>query len=91
MGLVKNDGYTIKGVKITPAYAKLTRVYMENGNNASAYFGLSNSRENLNNGDMLDEIHFSCEIDKVQDKVFNEIYTKAKAEIFNGWTDDIVK
>ena len=29
MELVKNDGYTIKGVKITPSYAKLTRVYME--------------------------------------------------------------
>lgn len=89
MGLIKNDGYTIKGVKITPAYAKLTRVYMENGNNASAYFGLSNNRENLNNGDMLDEIPFSCEIDKVQDKVFNEIYTKAKAELFPDWQDDI--
>lgn len=38
MGLVKNDGYTIKGVKITPAYAKLTRVYMENRNRGKINF-----------------------------------------------------
>lgn len=91
MGLIKNDGYTIKGVKITPAYAKITRVYMENGNNANAYFGLSNNRENLNNGDILEEIPFNCEIDKAQDKIFNEIYTKAKEEIFTDWQDDITK
>ena len=38
MGLVKNDGYTIKGVKITPAYAKLTRVYMVLGNRGKINF-----------------------------------------------------
>lgn len=91
MGLIKNNGTTIKGVNVTPAYAKITRLYLENGNNATAYFGLSNSRENLENGEILDEVQFSCEINKIEDKIFNEVYTKAKAEIFNNWADDIVK
>lgn len=91
MGLIKTDGYLVKGVEIKPAYTKITRVYLENGNNAVAYFGLSNNRENLNNGEILEEISFNCEIDKKQDKIFNEIYIKAKEQIFNGWEDDIVK
>lgn len=91
MGLIKNNGTTIKGVNVTPAYAKITRLYLENGNNATAYFGLSNSRENLENEEILDEVQFSCEINKIEDKIFNEVYTKAKAEIFSDWTDDIVK
>lgn len=90
MGLIKTDGYLVKGVEIKPAYTKIIRVYLENGNNAVAYFGLSNNRENLNNGNVLEEISFSCEIDKAQDKIFNEIYTKAKIDIFNNWEDDIV-
>ena len=91
MGLIKNNGTIIKGVNVTPVYAKITRLYLENGNNATAYFGLSNSRENLENEEILDEIQFSCEINKVEDKIFNEVYTKAKAEIFSDWIDDIVK
>ena len=43
------------------------------------------------NEEILDEVQFSCEINKVEDKIFNEVYTKAKAEIFSDWTDDIVK
>ena len=91
MGLINNNGTTIKGILIKPSYAKITRLYLENGNNATAYFGLSNSRENLENEEILDEVQFSCEINKVEDKIFNEVYTKAKSEIFSGWTDDIVK
>ena len=91
MGLINNNGTTIKGVNVTPAYAKITRLYLENGNNATAYFGLSDSRENLENEEILDEVQFSCEINKIEDKIFNEVYTKAKAEIFSDWTDDIVK
>ena len=91
MGLINNNGTTIKGVNVTPVYAKITRLYLENGNNATAYFGLSNSRKNLENEEILDEVQFSCEINKIEDKIFNEVYTKAKAEIFSDWTDDIVK
>ena len=89
MGLIKNDGFNVKGVQIAPAYAKINRVYLENGNNAVAYFGISNSRENLEEGNMLEEINFNCEIDKKQDKIFNEIYVKAKEELFKDWQDDI--
>ena len=91
MGLIKIDGYLVKGVKITPAYSKITRVYMENGNTANAYFGLSNTRENLENGEVLDEISFTCEVDKKEDRIFNEIYSKAKEELFADWEDDIVE
>ena len=90
MGLIKKDGYLVKGVEIKPAYTKITRMYLENKNNAVAYFGISNNRENLNDGKILEEIAFNCEIDKKQDKIFTEIYIKAKEELFADWKDDIV-
>jgi hypothetical protein len=89
MGLIKQDGYIVNGVLITPAYAKITRLYNQNGNDTVAYFGISNTRENLEENAPLEEIAFSCEIDKKQDKIFNEVYTKAKEELFEDWEDDI--
>lgn len=88
MGLIK-DKTVVKNVEISPAYAKIIRLYNENGNNVVAYFGISNSRENLNNNEVLEEIGFNCEIDKSADKIFNEVYTKAKEELFADWEDDI--
>lgn len=89
MGLIKQDGYIVNGVLITPAYAKIVRLYNEKDNNFTAFFGISNSRENIDENKPLEEIIFNCEVDKKEDKIFKEIYTKAKEKLFENWEDDI--
>ena len=91
MGLIKTSGYDVRGILIKPAYAKITRLYNENNDNVVAYFGISNTRENLESSTPIEEIQFNCTIDKKEDKVFNEVYTKAKQELFTEWEDDIVE
>ena len=90
MGLIKNDGYNLKGVNITPAYTKITKIFIAD-TMAKAYFGISNSRENLEANTPIDEIYYECEINRKNDEVFKDVYTKAKQDIFTGWQDDIVK
>lgn len=89
MGLIKRNGYEVKGVTIPQAYAKINRLYMENGNHARVYFGISSDRENLNNGLSLEEVSYECLIDK-NGKVYEQIYNLAKTDLFEGWEDDIV-
>lgn len=90
MGLIKNDGYNLKGVIITPCYAKITKLFVDN-TIARTYFGISNSRENLEVNTPIDEIYYECEVNRKNDEVFKDVYTKAKQDIFTGWQDDIVK
>lgn len=88
MGLIKRDGYIIKGVDLTPAYAKIMRIYLGSCGNASAVFGISTTRDNLNQGEVLAEINFDCTVDK-DAKIYEEIYDQAKVDIFPNWEDDI--
>ena len=88
MGLIKNDGYNLKGVTITPAYAKITKLFVDNAI-ARAYFGISNSRENLEANTPIDEIYYECKINRSNDEIFKDIYTNAKEDLFNNWQDDI--
>lgn len=88
MGL-KNDGYNLKGVNITPCYAKITKLFVDN-TMTRAYFGISNTRENLEANEPIDEIYYECEINRSNDEVFKDVYTKAKQDIFINWQDDIV-
>ena len=90
MGLIKRDGYTIKGVDLIPAYAKIMRIYLGSGGNASAVFGISTNRENLNEGKILAELPFDCYIDK-SEKIYSEIYEQSKETLFKDWEDDIIK
>lgn len=89
MGLIKRNGYNVKGVNLTEAYAKINRLYIENNSLAKVYFGISNNRENLESGNILDEIMYDCVIDK-DSKLYEQLYTLAKKDIFEGWDDDIV-
>lgn len=88
MGLIKRNGYEVKGVTIPQAYAKITRLYVEVGNRARVYFGISSNRENINEDKSLEEIMYECDIDKNQN-VYEQIYVNAKQNIFIGWEDDI--
>lgn len=89
MGLIKRNGYNVKGVELSEAYAKINRLYIEHGNKANVYFGISNNRENINDGNSLEEIHFECYVDKSL-PIYEQIYTLAKENNFQGWEDDIV-
>lgn len=89
MGLIKRDGYNVKGIELPEAYAKINRLYIERGNLARTYFGVSNSRENINEGNSLVELEFSCYVDKNQ-PIYEQVYVLAKENLFQGWEDDIV-
>lgn len=88
MGLIKRDGYEISGVDLIPAYAKIMRIYLGSGGNASVVFGISTNRENLDEGKVLAELSFDCYINK-NDKIYTEIYELSKNTLFQDWEDDI--
>lgn len=94
MGLIKKDGYIVKGVKLQPAYAKI--IWLEattnpNGENSlNTTFGISTVRQNLDNGEILSSQNFSCTYDRSQDNLFEQAYKKAKETIFLDWEDDII-
>lgn len=88
MGLLRQEGYNVKGVLIKPAYTKIMRVDIKD-DNAKAFFGISDRRENLNADMCLDTIEFNYTINKKEDKIYNELYTAAKDLIFVDWEDDI--
>lgn len=89
MGLIKNDGYKVKGIELPVAYAKINRLYIERGNLARTYFGISSSRENINDGNSLIELEFPCYVDK-NEPIYEQVYVLAKENLFQGWEDDIV-
>lgn len=89
MGLIKKDGYNVKGVELETAYAKINRLYIERGNLARTYFGISNNRENINEGNSLVELEFPCYVDKNL-PIYEQVYVLAKENLFQGWEDDIV-
>ena len=88
MGLIKRDGYMVKGVDLIPAYAKVMRIYLGSDGNASVVFGISTTRDNLNQGEVLSEINYDCAVDK-DAKIYEEIYDQAKQDLFIDWEDDI--
>lgn len=90
MGLIKKDGYTIEGVDLIPAYAKIMRIYLGSSGNASTVFGISTNRENLNEGKVLAELPFDCYINK-NERIYSEIYKQSKETLFKNWEDDIIK
>ncbi|MCI8575631.1 MAG: hypothetical protein HFI09_04090 [Bacilli bacterium] len=90
MGLFKKDNYIVKGVKLNNVYIKLQRLYIENGNKAIAYFGISDNRENLNKGLSLEELYLECEINKSKN-IYEQLYQKSKEELFKDFEDDIVE
>lgn len=89
MGLIKKDGYNVKGIELSVAYAKINRLYIERGNLARTYFGISTSRENINDGNSLVELEFPCYVDK-NEPIYEQVYVLAKENLFYGWEDDIV-
>lgn len=90
MGL-KTTNYLIqeKGITIDTAYAKIGSIYI-NGNKATANFAIQQSREQTESLDALEYKSVSCVIDK-EKPLHEQMYVKAKEEVFKDWEDDIVE
>ena len=89
MGLIKKD-YTINGVVLPNAYAMIGKVKINKNNTSYTEFNIHTSRENNVNELPLQKVGFFCEIDRNQ-SVYEQIYIKAKEDIFKDWQDDIVE
>lgn len=89
MGLIKKD-YEINGVVLPLAYAMIGKVKINKDNTSYTEFNIHTSRENNINEKPLQKLGFFCEIDR-NISVYEQIYIKAKEDIFNDWQDDIVE
>ena len=91
MGL-KTTNYEIKrfGITVPTAYARLTNVSIDVNGDAFGIFEIHQERDDLTTSEALDRIHFTTTINKDL-PIHSQVYTKAKAEIFTDWEDDIVE
>lgn len=91
MGL-KTTNYEVKdfGITIPEAYARLTNININVDGEAFGIFEIHQTRKDLIENNSLERIHVNYVIDKDL-PVHNQIYVKAKKEIFTDWEDDIVE
>lgn len=90
MGL-KKDSYKIEklNITITPAYAMVGKIEIEN-DAAIAEIKIHKTREDLEKYEALETINITCNIERNL-SVYEQIYVKAKEDIFKDWQDDIVE
>mgnify|MGYP003296404535 CR=1 FL=1 len=91
MGL-KTTNYEVKkfGITVPTAYARLTNVSIDVNGDAFGVFEIHQERDDLTTSEALDRVYLTTTINKDL-PIYSQIYTKAKAEIFTGWEDDIVE
>jgi hypothetical protein len=91
MGL-KTTNYKVKdfGITLPEAYARLTNVTINVDGEAFGTFEIHQTRESLAEASSLERIHINYIIDKDL-PIHNQLYIKAKEEIFTDWEDDIVE
>ena len=91
MGL-KATNYTAKnyGITLENAYAQITSASVGLNGKAHCMFEIQTDREAIGVNSPFDTVVFHCEVDKAL-PVFEQLYTKAKSEIFVDWEDDIVE
>ena len=88
MGLKKNN-YNIEKLNITisSAYAMVGKIEIEK-DYAIAEMKIHKTRADLEEYEPLEVVNISCHIDRKL-SVYEQIYTKAKEDLFNDWSDDI--
>lgn len=91
MGLKKYD-YMVKnlGVVVPAAYAQITDISIDDKGNANAIFEIQRNRESIANFDPYDIISYFCTVNK-SFPVYEQVYQKAKKDIFSDWEDDIIE
>lgn len=90
MGL-KTKNYELKELNITieNAYAKISSLTITSAGKAYAIFNIQQDRESTESLEALELINFACDIDKTL-PVHEQVYIKAKENLFKDWDDDIV-
>ena len=90
MGL-KRTNYSIKdkGLTLDTAYAKIDVITVR-GDKASAIIKIQQNREQATNLEALETVVISCNVDKTK-PLHEQMYVKAKEEVFKDWEDDIVE
>ena len=89
MGLIKNSYKSEKlNIDISPAYAMVGKIEIEN-DTAIAEIKIHKTREDLETYEPLETVNILCNMDRNQ-SVYEQIYIKAKEDIFKDWQDDII-
>ena len=91
MGL-KTTNYEIKefGITLPTAYARLTNININLSGEAFGMFEIHQTREDIDTNSPIERKNFNCAIDKDL-PIHNQLYVKAKEDIFTDWEDDIVE
>lgn len=90
MGL-KTTNYEVKefGITLPTAYARLTYVNVDLSGEACGIFEIHQTREDINTKSPIERKTLNCAINKDL-PLHEQIYKKAKEELFTDWVDDIV-
>ena len=91
MGLKKTN-YTIQEISITvpEAYAQIITTSVDKDGKAYAVFAIQQSRGDIDKFTPLETIAITHIVNK-QEPLHEQMYIKAKEEIFTDWEDDIVE
>lgn len=90
MGL-KTTNYKVQelGITIPKAYARLTNIDINVDGEAFGTFEIHQTREDLTKNKPLERFYISDIINKDL-PVHNQLYIKAKQDVFIDWEDDII-
>ena len=91
MGFKKNN-YKNEAIGITlpTAYAQITNINIQANNVAFVNFTIQQDRNAISTKEPFEIVYFNCDIDKSL-PIYEQIYLKAKENIFVDWEDDIVE
>lgn len=91
MGFIRTD-YKIDsiGVVLPNAYAQIKYISIDLDGMANVVFVIQKDRDSIATKEPIDTISYRCKIDKDL-PVYEQIYIKAKKEIFSDWENNIVE
>lgn len=91
MGLKKSN-YEIEdlGITVPSAYAQITSISVNTESYAYATFTIQKNRDAIQDMSPYDMVMYECKIDKSL-PLYEQVYQKAKEDIFSDWEDDIVE
>ena len=91
MGLKKTN-YTVQeiGLTIPEAYAQIVATSVDKAGKAYAVFAVQQSRGDIGKFTPLETVAITHMVDK-EKPLHEQMYVKAKEEIFKDWEDDIIE
>ncbi len=78
------------GLTVPQSYARISDIHVDMEGHCRATFEIQQTREDIGIKKSFDMKHFSCIIDKEQ-PIHQQVYEKAKVDMFADWEDDIVQ